>query len=58
MRVITDQQVAAVLGYADVGQRLAQAFEALQQGRAAMTMSARAERQAAASRRMVSFSRA
>ena len=36
MRVITDQQVAAVLGYADVGQRLAQAFEALQQGRAAI----------------------
>jgi ornithine cyclodeaminase len=36
MRVITDQQVAAVLGYAEVGQRLAQAFEALQQGRAAI----------------------
>ena len=36
MRVITDQQVAAVLGYAEVGQRLAQAFEALRQGRAAI----------------------
>jgi ornithine cyclodeaminase len=36
MRVITDQQVAATLGYAEVGQRIAQAFEALQQGRAAI----------------------
>jgi len=36
MRVITDQQITGCLGYAEVAQRIAQAFDALCQGRAAI----------------------
>ena len=36
MRVITDQQIAACLTYAEVTERIAQAFEALCRGRAAI----------------------